>query len=70
MSAVRFKEDPSCYIHEPENYTVPGYKPERAKVGIGTFNFKCVLENDGGKSKEFHFKIVNLEDESPRSTFS
>ncbi len=63
--AVRFKGDSACYIHEPENFTVPGYKPEKAKLAVGDYPFDCVLEYDGGKSPKFRFKIVNEEGDSP-----
>jgi hypothetical protein len=58
--AVRFKGNPSCYIHTPENFQAQDYfKPEGKELGIGEYPFSVVFEFDGGKSDEFRFKIVN-----------
>ncbi len=44
---------------------IPGQRPENKRLGIGEFNFRCVLEYDGNNSKPFDFKIVNRDGESP-----
>lgn len=63
--AVRFKGDSSCYIHQPENFQDPNYKPEANKLHAGAHPFTVVFEFDGNTSDEFHFKIVNKEGDSP-----
>lgn len=63
--AVRFKNDTSCYIHTPENFQDVNQKPEGNRLGTGVHTFSVVFEFDGGKSKDFHFRIVNNAGDSP-----
>lgn len=63
--AVRPKGDASCYIHTPENFQDPNYKPEANRLGTGVYSFSAVFEYDGGKSEQFRFKIVNDAGDNP-----
>ncbi len=63
--AVRFRGESNCYIHEPENFTDPNYRPKRNQLPPGVYPFTVVFEYDGGRSKEFRFRIVNREGSSP-----
>lgn len=63
--AVRFRGESSCYIHEPENFLDQNYRPEKNRLPTGIHPFTVVLEYDGGRSREFRFKVVNKEGDSP-----
>jgi hypothetical protein len=63
--AVRFKGESDCYIHEPENFTDPNYRPQRNRLAPGVHPFAVVLEYDGGRSEGFRFRIMNREGDNP-----
>jgi hypothetical protein len=67
--AVRFPEEDACFIHEPENYLTkePKWRPQRTRLGVGSFPFKFHLEWDTGASKPMGFVLENPEGGDPGS---
>lgn len=60
--AVRFADEESCYIHEPENFLTeqPLWRPARTRAGVGTIPFDFRLKWDTGTSPWKKFEILNL----------
>jgi len=63
--AVRLKGDSSCYIHQPENFSDPNYRPMTNEVQTGIHQVTAILEYDGGSADPFHFRIINEKGDSP-----
>jgi len=67
--AVRFKGESCCYIHEPENFLDPDYRPQKNRLPPGEYPFTVVLQYSGDRSPRFFFKIVNKDGNSPDLMF-
>jgi hypothetical protein len=63
--AVRLKGDSSCYVHAPENFSDPNYRPLANEVRPGTYRATAVFECDGYGTKPYRFRIVNGEGHYP-----
>ena len=65
--AVRFPDEDACFIHEPENYLTkePRWRPQKSRLGVGTFPFKFHLEWDTGATGSLEFVLVNPEGGDP-----
>jgi hypothetical protein len=63
--AVRLKGDSSGYIHQPENFYDPNYRPTANEVRIGVHQVTAILDYDGGSTVPFHFSIINEEGDNP-----
>ena len=63
--AVRLRGDSSCYIHQPENFLDPNYRPRANEVRLGEHDVTAVLTYNGGTTNPFRFTISNREGDTP-----
>lgn len=63
--AVRLNGDSSCYIHTPENFLDPNYRPKTHEVLPGIHRVTAVIEHDGDRGHIFQFTIVNEAGDRP-----
>lgn len=63
--AVRLRGDSSCYIHQPENFQDPNYRPAANEVRSGGHDVTAVLTYNGDTTNPFRFRIVNREGDTP-----
>lgn len=63
--AVRMRGDSSCYIHTPENFKHPTYRPPDKELKPGTYRATAVFEYNGYATGGFHFRIANGAGDQP-----
>jgi hypothetical protein len=57
--ASKFDGDARCFIHSPENYFTPGFKPDEAALPPGDHPIEVRLKWDGGSAGPWRFVLRN-----------